>query len=111
MRLDNERESENVEDRRGDSGGGLGRVGGLGIGGVLVALVLSYFTGIDPRTLLGMAESVQGTQQSAPESGDRAGYDEYKRRKGSKVHAAVDTPGWKIRLNSQSFSNGVEFGA
>ena len=66
MRLDDERESDNVEDRRGDSGGGLGRVGGLGIGGVLIALVLSYFTGIDPRTLLGMAESVQGTQQSAP---------------------------------------------
>src|SRR5206468_1853411 len=33
------------------------------------------------------------TLQSTPESGDRAGYDGYKRRKGSKVHAAVDTLG------------------
>ena len=31
------------------------------------------------------------TLQSTPESGKRAGYDGYKRKKGSKVHAAVDT--------------------
>jgi transposase len=33
------------------------------------------------------------TPQSTPESGGRAGYDGAKRRKGSKVHAAVDTLG------------------
>ena len=33
------------------------------------------------------------TPQSSPESGARAGYDGHKRRQGSKVHAAVDTPG------------------
>lgn len=33
------------------------------------------------------------TLQSSPESGGRAGYDGYKRRKGSKVHVAVDTLG------------------
>jgi|SRR5579884_366825 transposase len=33
------------------------------------------------------------TLQSTAESGSRAGYDGAKRRKGSKVHAAVDTPG------------------
>lgn len=33
------------------------------------------------------------TLQSSPESGERAGYDGYKRRKGSKVHLAVDTLG------------------
>ena len=31
------------------------------------------------------------TLQSTPESGNHAGYDGAKRRKGSKVHAAVDT--------------------
>ncbi len=31
------------------------------------------------------------TLQSTPESGGRAGYDGAKRRKGSNVHAAVDT--------------------
>jgi transposase len=33
------------------------------------------------------------TLQSVPESGARAGYDGYKRRKGSKAHVAVDTLG------------------
>jgi transposase len=33
------------------------------------------------------------TLQSTPESGGRAGYDGYKRKRGSKVHAAVDTLG------------------
>jgi transposase len=33
------------------------------------------------------------TLQSTPESGERAGYDGHKRRKGSKVHRAVDTLG------------------
>ncbi len=33
------------------------------------------------------------TIQSTPESGGRAGYDGYKRRRGSKVHMAVDTLG------------------
>jgi transposase len=34
-----------------------------------------------------------GMPQSIPESGGRAGYDGHKRRKGSKVHLAVDTLG------------------
>lgn len=33
------------------------------------------------------------TVQSTPESGERAGYDGYKRKKGSKIHLAVDTLG------------------
>jgi transposase len=33
------------------------------------------------------------TLQSTPESGHRAAYDGHKKRKGSKLHAAVDTPG------------------
>jgi transposase len=38
------------------------------------------------------------TIQSTPESGARAGYDGHKRRKGSKVHAAVDTLGQLLAL-------------
>jgi len=38
------------------------------------------------------------TVQSTPESGARAGYDGYKRRKGSKVHLAVDTLGHLLAL-------------
>src|SRR5947207_8231432 len=38
------------------------------------------------------------TLQSSPESGARAGYDGAKRRKGSKVHLAVDTLGHLLAL-------------
>ena len=58
MRTDG-RESDNVEDRRGQSGGGMpgsiriGR-GGIGIGTIVVALVASYFLGLDPRLVMGV---------------------------------------------------------
>lgn len=38
------------------------------------------------------------TLQSTPESGARAGYDGHKRRKGSKIHLAVDTLGHLLAL-------------
>jgi transposase len=38
------------------------------------------------------------TLQSSPESGARAGFDRHKRRKGSKVHIAVDTLGHLLAL-------------
>lgn len=52
MRLDDQRESDNIEDRRG---GGLpiGR-GGLGLGGIVLALVVSYFLGVDPSTVINL---------------------------------------------------------
>lgn len=39
------------------------------------------------------------TLQSSPESGQRAGYDGAKRRKGSKTHIAVDTLGHRLALH------------
>ena len=38
------------------------------------------------------------TLQSTPESGNRAGYDGHKRKKGSKTHMAVDTLGHLLAL-------------
>ncbi len=64
MRMDDYRESDNIEDRRG-GGGGIGR-GGVGIGGVVLALVISYFTGINPMTLLGFIEQTPLARQEAP---------------------------------------------
>ena len=62
MDVEGKRESDNVEDRRGQSGGmggGGQRIGGLGggrlgIGGIVIALVASYFLGINPMTILGV---------------------------------------------------------
>ena len=42
------------------------------------------------------------TLRSSPESGERAGYDGAKRKRGSKVHLAVDTPGHVVALHVTS---------
>ena len=66
------RQSTNVEDRRG-AGGGSGFPGGragLGIGGVLVVLVVSYLFGADPRALLQAIEQQQGSTTAAPVSNE-----------------------------------------
>ena len=62
MRLDDERMSDNVEDRRGNRGGFA--VGGrhIGIGAIVLALVIAYFTGINPMTPLGMEQQLAPTQ-------------------------------------------------
>ncbi len=44
---------QNVEDVRGRSGGGAVRMGGLGIGGLLLVLILSWATGVDFLSLVG----------------------------------------------------------
>jgi predicted metalloprotease len=60
MDLGNQRASGNVEDRRG-----MGMVGGgLGVGGIVVALV-AYFLGVDPRVALNVAEQVTAPQHEA----------------------------------------------
>lgn len=64
MRWDDFRESTNVEDVRASTGGG-GMGLRLGLGGTLLALVASYFLGIDPRLVLGLMSAVP-SQQSAP---------------------------------------------
>jgi predicted metalloprotease len=52
MKLDDSRRSDNVEDNRG-SGGGIRGIH-LGLGGTLVILVVGYFLGVSPSTLLGL---------------------------------------------------------
>ena len=63
MKLEGERDSDNVEDRRGLGGVGAG---GIGIGTVVIALVAWYF-GIDPSVVLNASQQVQApAQHSAP---------------------------------------------
>src|SRR5262249_57596091 len=54
---------------------------------------------VDGREAQPTAAVLDGrTLQSTPESGGRAGYDGAKKKKGSKVHAAVDTLGNLLAL-------------
>lgn len=67
MKWEGNRESDNVDDRRGESsgGGGFGLGGGsLGIGSIAIALVASYFLGVSPMTILNLLNG--GGGQSAP---------------------------------------------
>lgn len=80
MKWEGGRESDNVEDRRGSGGGGLPfRIGGgrgIGIGGILVAMVVAWIFGINPLTVLGLlgggggAPAVQQQQPSGPPATD-----------------------------------------
>jgi predicted metalloprotease len=78
MRWEDLPESQNVEDRRGESGGGgggggfgggfPGGAGGLSIGTILVLGLIGYATGIDPSLLIGMADQYQRQQPRVEQS-------------------------------------------
>lgn len=59
MKWEGQEQSRNVEDRRGGGGGmggGLPRLGGrgIGLGTIVIALLASFFFGINPLTVLGI---------------------------------------------------------
>ncbi len=78
MRYDDFRRDD-IEDRRDDSGGGMGGGGmglpmgggGLGIGTIIVLGLVGYAFGIDPRILIGGAEILTGGGQSPSYQSDR----------------------------------------
>ena len=66
--------------------------------------ILRLLDGRNPDPTAAIIDS--RTIQSTPESGSRAGYDGAKRRKGSKVHLAVDTLGHLLALRVTPASAG-----
>ncbi|MGS5085779.1 KPN_02809 family neutral zinc metallopeptidase [Hydrogenophaga sp. A37] len=78
MKWENNRQSDNVEDRRNSAGGGMfggggqRRVGGRGIGfgTIVIALLAGWIFGINPMTILGFlgggGDLMSPTTQSAP---------------------------------------------
>ena len=78
MRLDGHRESDNVEDARGGGGISLGGGRGVGLGGLVLALVAGWLFGINPLTLLGLMEdggpapSAQQAPATRPPADDAA---------------------------------------
>ena len=92
MRLDDMPESSNVEDRRGDGGGGFGGgggmggmpigTGGLGIGGMVVLGLIGWALGIDPFLLINGANVVIGGNQGGYEQQQRPPQQQDARRTG-----------------------------
>jgi predicted metalloprotease len=72
MKWEGNRESDNVEDRRGGGGGGGGFIGGrgIGVGTIVIALVGGWVLGVNPLTILGLlsggGQPVQVQQGPAP---------------------------------------------
>lgn len=70
MKWGGNRQSDNVEDRRGSGGSSGGGFGGrsIGIGSVVIALVASVFFGVNPLTVLNILSggSPEPQSQSAP---------------------------------------------
>ncbi|MFW5432198.1 MAG: neutral zinc metallopeptidase [Methylophilaceae bacterium] len=93
MRLDNERESNNVEDRRRMRASG-GRK--FGIGTILMILAALYF-GIDPSTILNMG---QGMSQMAPEKSEPIPENDEMARFVSKVLGSTEDTWGKIFQSS-----------
>lgn len=106
MRLDDQRESDNLEDRRGSGGGGLHLGGGrLGLGTIAIALVASYFLGINPLTVLNMLSGggMPAIEQSAPPA-HRPPADDQTARFVSKVLASTeDTWHEAFRANGKQY--------
>lgn len=73
MRLEQQRASSNIDDRRGRRvPGGAG--GGLGLGAIVVVLLISWMTGADPQSLLQLAGGpTSGGVESSPVERGTAG--------------------------------------
>ena len=101
MRIDDQRQSDNIEDRRGMGSARIGR-GGLGIGTIVLALAVSYFTGVNPLTILNLFTGVQSmTETSAPsESGPVGAPQDQLGRFASIVLADTETT-WRNLLGPQ----------
>lgn len=92
MRLDDERESSNVEDRRGGRFGGKG----IGIGTIVIILVAMYF-GVDPSVVLNLT---QGLQQNAPVEAQAIPADDPMAKFVAKVLASTEDTWGKIFAES-----------
>lgn len=67
MKWERARQSQNVEDRRG--GRGPARAGGIGLGGIAIALIASWFLGVNPAEILNLLGGQAGQPgASAPAS-------------------------------------------
>jgi len=102
MRWEGQRESSNIEDRRGMSPARVGSVGGLGIGGIVLVLAVSCFTGTNPLTLINMLSGVQSmTESSAPSEPAPTGTPSDQLGKFASVVLADTETTWKQLLGPQ----------
>jgi predicted metalloprotease len=99
MKWEGQRESENVEDRRG-MGGGTRIAAGGGLG-VIVIVVLSLLFGVDPRQILDQGGGDQASEQQAPGQPYQETPEEAQRSKFAKVVLADTEDTWGAIFSGQ----------
>jgi predicted metalloprotease len=92
MRWKGERQSDNVEDRRGMSISRGAKIGGIGGLGVVLLVVVGLFLGIDPGVMLQVGETLQSPPASVEQSAG-SGRDDDDRRFVAVVLAETED-GW-----------------
>ena len=107
MRMDDQRESDNLEDRRGGGGGGGLSFGGgrMGLGTIAIALVASYFLGINPMTVLNMLSGggMPAIEQSAPTAHQPPANDQMARFVSKVLASTEDTWNEVFRANGRQY--------
>jgi len=80
MKWEGQRESSQIEDRRGSGGGGGGgggiRIGGgrgVGLGTIAIALVAGWIFGINPGTIIGVLGGLEGAAPAATQQAPAPG--------------------------------------
>ena len=111
MRLDDQEESSNIEDRRGQRQSGFGLGGGrgrIGIGTIVLALAASYFFGIDPMAVIDVASNFQGepsVQTQEQTSAHNSPANDSEARFVSKILASTETTWEQIfREHGQNYA-------
>lgn len=102
MRWRGERESENVEDRRGVSGGRVAIGGGLS---TLLVIVIALLLGADPRQLLGTLTNTQPPPPSASQTSRPTSQEDQELRKFVGVVLAKTEDVWQdvFRQNGKTY--------
>ena len=108
MKWEGNRESDNIEDRRGDGGGGGGFGGGrsIGLGTIVIALVASYFFGISPSTVLSLLSGGPVSQPQSQQTPSRVAPAEDRQTKFVRTVLADTEDVWTqiFRANGQTYA-------
>ena len=103
MKWQRARQSQNIDDRRG-GGRTVARAGGLGIGGIVIAMIVGWFMGVSPMEILGLLANQQG-QPGASRSPASSPEDEAARANDPRRQFVASILGETEDVWSQMFGN------
>src|SRR6185437_15493294 len=89
MRMDDQEESQNVEDVRGSSG--FRPIHGIGLGTIVVALVGGWLFGINPLQILGLLSGGGGLQSQSAQTSEAPPTDDAQARFVSQILRSTET--------------------